>query len=200
MTQSPLAGFDSPWNWPELNSEEVDQLASDCAQQNDSTNLYKYFAVRRCLQLKAEIDAGSGFAVLSAVRACGTYELVMPDWLVYAFNRRYDAVLNFRAISWDDPLSFGKPYAKGTNANARQKARSLRYAIYNAVTDILKKEPGTAIDRILFDSIGETLHPPISGSLAERYYYELRDFLTESTSSENPTKSPKSLGEKNKPR
>lgn len=198
MTQSPLDGFDSPWDWPELTHGQFDQLLSDCGERKDSTNLNRYLAVRHCMQLKVEIDAGSGFAVLAAVRTCGTHGLTMPDWLVYAFNSRYDAVLNFRAISWDDALSFGKPYPKGTNTKARRKARLLRIAVHNAVTDIRKKEPDTAIDRILFDRVGELFH--ISGSLAETYFYDASELSATDGKKKHPMKLAKSLGEKNKPR
>ena len=159
----------NPWEWPDLMPEQVRELSESDPGTGPETPLFQYFAVRRCNDLRVEIDAGSGFAVLAAVRICGTHGLVMPEWLSYAFNRRYDAVLNCRASSWDDPMSFGKPYPKGTNIKARHKARMMRFAVLNAINDIRNKEKGAPIDKRLFERVGGQLF--IGATLAEEYYY-----------------------------
>lgn len=163
-----------PWGWPVLTDEQFTELVR--LQSNDKEYeqlLFQYFAVQYCNGLKGEIEkTGSGFAVLAAVRKCGERGLPMPIWLSYAFNQRYDAVLNFRATSWDDPLSFGKPYPKGTNRQARRKARMLRFGVLNAVNDILDAKPDTPINDDLFNRVGKALN--IGRTLAAELYSEAK--------------------------
>ena len=161
---------DDPWEWPDMVGDELIVL-SEMGSGPDAP-LSKYVAVRECLALKAEIDAGSGFAVLAAVHQCATRRLVMPDWLAMAFIRRYRAVLNLQALSWDDAASFGKPYPKGTNKSARRKARMLRFAVLNSVNQIISSEPQTAVNKALFARVGKPLG--IGGTLASELYYQAK--------------------------
>ena len=178
-----------PWEWAGMTEEEFvfhfvrDGLAGTASQ------LFQFFAVQHCIALREEVEEdGSGFAVLSAVRQCGTYGLVMPDWLVYAFNRRYDAVLNFRALSWDDPESFGRPYPKGTNRAAKRKKRVLSFAIFNDVRFFVESQPGTPIDKALFERVGG--EHAIGATLAEEYYRHAKALLQRI----NPAKTSKTAG------
>ncbi len=158
-----------PWQWPDLTTVELQKLSESDPGTGPDTPLFQYSATRWCNALRAKIDGGSGFAVLAAVRICATHGLVMPLWLVYAFNRRYDAVLSCRAASWDDPQSFGRPYPKGANIHARRKARLGRFAVFNAVHELLAMEPETPIDKDMFERIGGPLGLGIT--LTEEYYY-----------------------------
>ncbi|MBP8019396.1 MAG: hypothetical protein KAY82_05115 [Hylemonella sp.] len=162
----------SPWTWPDLTGKELAELGDMFPDNGPVDPFYQYIAVRDCNALKSKIEAGSGFAVLSAVRLCGTHGLVMPEWLAYAFNSRYYAVATYRALSWDDPKSFGRPYKKGTNIKARQKALHLRHKVSIAIHDILASEPETPIDKALFERVGEPL--AIGATLAEEYYYYVK--------------------------
>lgn len=132
--------------------------------------IYQATGACKVLDLKEAIDGGDGFSVLAAIRICVTNGLVAPEWLAYAFNRRYDAVLNYRAKSWDDPLSFGRPYPKGANLVARRKARAGQLAVWLSVVTRLKADPDTPIDKGLFEDIGRPLG--FGATLAEEYYYE----------------------------
>lgn len=161
-----------PWEWPELSKEEFKALAELHPLHSEwpPSKTQQYIAVRRCLvELKPEIEAGSGFAVLAAVQLCGTNGLPMPLWLVYAFNRRYHSVLQARADSWDSSESFGKPYPKGMHLNARRKERVLRFRVWIDVYDILNKEPDTPVDVALFERVGGPIG--LGASLASKYYY-----------------------------
>lgn len=149
-------------------------LSSD--QKKYEKLFFQYAAVQRCNSLRVEIEeTGSGFAVLAAVRQCGTFGLPMPVWLSCAFNRRYDAVLNFRATSWDSPLSFGKPYPKGTNQQARRKARVLRFGVLNAVKEILATQPDTPINDALFARVGKSLN--MGRTLTAELYSEAKSLM-----------------------
>ena len=172
-----------PWSWPalaELDAEQVRYLFPPGGDPVAERQFFQYFAVQRCKYLKTEIEkTGSGFAVLAAVRECGSCGLTMPDWLVYEFNRRYDAVLNMRSMSWDDPLSFGKPYPKGTTQSAKRKARLLEPQVWNALNLVLKMEPDTPIDKGLFERVGKPFN--IRSTLAEKYYYSAKKRLSNLT-------------------
>jgi hypothetical protein len=162
-----------PWQWPKLTSEEIARLSADPANEAPEGPLFQYMAVLECNELRKEIEssaATSGFAVLLAVRHCATHGLVLPDWLAYAFNRRFDSVLQCRASSWDDPISFGSPYPKGSHKNAMRKARIGRIAVHLAVGRRLEAAPETAIDKALFESVGKELG--YGSTLTSDYYYE----------------------------
>eukprot|EP01041_Mallomonas_annulata_P029531 gene29531-51547_t len=162
-----------PWEWAGMTVEEFDFHFVRDGHKGTDAQLFQFFAVQHCIALREEIEKDeSGFAVLGAVRQCGTYGLVMPDWLVYAFNRRYDAVLNFRALSWDAPESFGRPYPKGTNRVAQRKKRMLQFQVWNEVTRIRKMEPDTPIDGELFERVCGPLN--IRVTLASEYYYSVK--------------------------
>lgn len=122
----------SPWEWGELSADQVMNLSA-LTDAGPNGPLFQYAATRRCLALRGAVEAGDGFQILACVRQCGSHGLVMPDWLVSAFNSRFDAVLSGRAISWDDPLSFGRPYPKGTQKNAVAKRRRNRIAVWLAI-------------------------------------------------------------------
>lgn len=132
---------------------------------------------QRILGLKEEIDGGDGYAVLLAIRICVTNGLVAPEWLAYAFNRRYDAVNWCRAKSWDDPLAFGAPYPKGTNIAARRKARIGRIAVWDAIRKKFAATPDTAIDKGLFECVGKELG--FGATLTEEFYYQAKKMFGE---------------------
>lgn len=177
---------DDPWKWPDLTPDELQELArSTQFTASPDAPIYKYFAVRRCTALRDEIEGGSGFAVLAAVRICGTAGLVMPLWLVIEFNKRYTAVLDCRALSWDDPDSFGRPYAKGAHITAMRKERTLRFAVLNEVHSITQREPNTPIDKGLFERVGRPLG--LGATLTEEYYYRAKEVLGTVTAKKRKT-------------
>lgn len=159
-----------PWTWdyePHVVSFDLRILSS---VQNSPTFSDQYEAVKRVRKLRERIESnseGAGFDVLYCVMLCGTNNLVMPEWLSCAFNQRYYAVSKFRALSWDDELSFGKPYPKSTSLKATSKKMRLIPKVWLAVGAAL--EEGSKIDASLFESIGKNLN--IGKTLADDYYY-----------------------------
>ena len=166
-----------PWTW-DFESEDayLDLIALSSYQPGSPTYIDKYHAVKRVRALRDRIESnakGAGFDVLMCVRVCGANDLQMPLWLVHAFNRRFDAVLNVRALSWDDENSFGRPYPKSTNRAALRKKRKLMPAVWVKVAEGL--EGGRVVDASLFEDVGKALS--IGKTLAQNYYYSaLRDF------------------------
>ena len=172
MTESTTFPEGSPWDWGELQPEEVRQL-SEMTKVDDGPEglIFQYFAVRMVMSLRPGIEAGSGFDVLEAVAECARCGLVMPDWLAVAFLKRYRAVSQFRAKSWDDPLSFGSPYPKGTNIGAKKKARDKGLDLYLRVKSLRETSPEMALLEAL-ETVGKSMG--IGKTLAEEYFYAQR--------------------------
>lgn len=120
---------------------------------------------------------GDGCAVLAAIDLCVTRGLVAPDWLAHAFNRRYESVLKRQAKSWDDPLVFGSPYPKGYRLAAERKRRNMRGRVWDAVNKKIEECPDVAIGKVLFEEVGESLKPPLGGTLVGDYYYEHKKMM-----------------------
>lgn len=137
--------------------------------------LFQADGARKVESLRSSIENGDGFSVLAAIRICLNHGLVGPEWLSYAFNRRYDQVLNCRAASWDAPKAFGKPHKKGTHLNALRKRRGKCFAVLNAVNEIRAREASTPIDKALFERVGKRLG--LGSTLTEEYYYHAKNIL-----------------------
>jgi hypothetical protein len=157
----------NPWDWVNLTDSQVVHLAVLSDGTGPEQPIFQYGAVQRCYKLKAGVEAGNGFDILACVRTCGTNGLVMPLWLVYAFNKKYDAVLNLSAMSWSDPLSFGMPYPKGSTQAAMRKRRYKAMEVWNEV--VVRVKNGEKIDAGLFESVGKPLG--LGKTLTEEYYY-----------------------------
>lgn len=168
QVQPPLKIPADPWLWKKLDSEALSQLALQSLDSGPTSPVFQYAAVMRCNAQRVAVENGDGFAVLACVRTCGTSGLTMPDWLVFAFNRRYDAVLNCRAASWDDPMAFGSPYPKSTNLSALKKRRLGRVRMWNEVVQAVKA--GERVNKILFERLGEPYG--YGKTLAEELYRE----------------------------
>lgn len=168
-----VVGFD-PWAADFDAAIAADKLC-DLEIADPCRPIFQAAAAKQVEASRHAIDAGDGFAVLACIRLCVTHGLVAPEWLAYAFNRRYDTVLNCRADSWDSPLAFGRPYKKGTHLAALRKARTKRFAVWNAIDDIRKREPETPIDKGLFERVGGPLG--VGATLAEDFYYQAKRML-----------------------
>lgn len=165
-----------PWEWPDLAGSQIAELSS--YGTHPEAPVFQYFAVRKCLAMKASIEAGDGFATLEAVYICGNAGLKMPLWLSHVFNRKYMAVVSYLALSWDAPESFGRPYPKGTNKGARAKKRRLAIQVYQEVKRLLRERPGAAVGKSLFDEVGSRLG--LGATLAEEYYYSKKEYWSRS--------------------
>jgi hypothetical protein len=162
--------------------------------------LSQWFAAQAIKQECELIERGDGFAVLACVRRILTHGLVAPNWLSYAFNKRYDVVLNCLVDSWDDPKSFGRPYLKGRHLNSLRKERILKPQLLVIVLRILQANPQTPIDPALFESAGRRARPPVGKTEAERIYRKAKiEFNAFLNGQFNPAKRRKFAGIKRKP-
>jgi hypothetical protein len=163
----------SPWQWVGLDSNGVEQLILQSSDTGPTAPIFQYEAVLECNKQRAAIDSGDGFAVLACVRICGTHGLVMPGWLVDAFNRRYDAVLNCQVASWDHEQAFGAPYPKGKQLKRLRERRTLRVKIWLEIVAAVKCE--RAVDKELFEEVGERFG--LKETLTEELYREAISLL-----------------------
>lgn len=157
-----------PWN---STFSEAEALQGDSL--GPSSPLFQWVAAEEIKASRQAIEEGDGFAVLACIRKCVTHGLVAPEWLAYAFNRRYDAVVNFRAKSWDDPEAFGPPNKKHVRLAAERKRLVTEYQVWNMARDILAREPDAPIDAGFFERIGKAIKPPICKTLASEHYYRI---------------------------
>jgi hypothetical protein len=116
------------------------------------------WATAQDLQAARErIEAADGFAVLQAVADCALHGLVMPDWLVVLYLRRYRRVQRLHVVSWDDETAFGRPYPKNSQLAALRRRRDNRMKAVLAFKARLSREPERAIDKELWAEIGREI-------------------------------------------
>ncbi|MDO8335036.1 MAG: hypothetical protein Q7T35_10255 [Nitrosomonas sp.] len=156
-------------------------------ERNDSDPtlpIFQWFALHELDNLHARYKQGEKFALMLAIRQCANHDLVMPPWVATAYIKVFDVVLNCNSKDWNEV--FGNPIPKGAQLNALRQKRRLKFAVFNEVNDILKRDPSRAIDGILFDEVGEKFG--ISKTLADEYYYSVKKILPISIKNKNPTK------------
>lgn len=164
------------WSLNEAWAAEEVYLLENNGKSSPCSPFQQWHGLNELEHKRKFVEAGDGFEVLACIRICVTRGLIAPEWLAYAFNRRYDAVLTCKAKSWDDDASFGKPYKKGFNLRAARKKRKLMFAVWNEANHILKSNPETPIDEALFECIGKKFY--IGKTLASEYYYDAKKRLS----------------------
>lgn len=169
----------NPWK-ATLDEARSAQAVIDEGDMGPEGPVFQFAAAQRVNARRTAVDGGNGFAVLACIRDCVTHGLVAPEWLAYAFTRRYDAVLDCHVDSWDDPSSFGKPYPKGKQLLRTREDRIGRVLVWNAVVAAIQRDPTTPIDRGLFELVGKQLSQVVQdgkrlalgATRSERLYYE----------------------------
>ena len=115
------------------------------------------------------LTADGGCTVLQCMRLCAANRLTPPQWLADAFISRLSRVQEAEVASWDD--AFGRPWPPRTRLHAIREQRRLKRVVHAAVWEAVLNE-GRAVNRILFDEIGERREVAASGSTCEDAYYE----------------------------
>ena len=161
-----------PWTATLEEATEAN-LLSDLHDADPARPIFQLANAQMIESMRGETE-GSGFTVLACVRRCANHDLVMPEWLARAFIRRYDAVLNCLANSWDDPLAFGKPYP-GTHLSKLRAARTHRMDVYNRVNVAIQLNPKRALDVKLFREVGNEIG--LKPTTVQTYYYEAAKFM-----------------------
>lgn len=124
---------------------EVAELQPDADRSPDGA-IFQWAVAFDLTARREAIERGDGFDVLQAVAACAVQRLVMPDWLVRAFLRRYRAVQQLQVASWDAPEAFGPPYRKGSQLAAMRRRRDNRLRVAKAVREFVQAHPDQPLD------------------------------------------------------
>jgi hypothetical protein len=116
--------------------------------------------------LKEIFDGGGKWALLNAIYYCCLLKRPVPEWLQSAFIDAYESATGHEIKSWND--AFGRPHPKGTQLEKEK----LRRLVIARVWTLKTENPETAIDRGMFEQIGEELGIP--GSTIDGLYYDGR--------------------------
>ncbi|HEX5127460.1 MAG TPA: hypothetical protein VFW00_12020 [Rhodocyclaceae bacterium] len=132
--------------------------------------LFQWFALKDLEQQEKLFKQGEKFALMQALCICAQRDLPMPDWVSRAYLAAYYAVVNVRIEqnSWD--AVFGTPYPKNSTLSALRKRRHFKFRVFNEILNIRKTDPGTPIDAVLFERVGEKFG--LGKTLTEEYYYD----------------------------
>jgi hypothetical protein len=158
----PLAGLGKKLSkhtrkkWKQLN-EEMSAADKSWTGSIVRRPLQQFLAASRCLGLKSAIEKGDGGAVLEAVAQCAAHGLVMPAWLALEYVERYQRVVTGQCREWSSHLAFGPALSKGQNiAGLRARTRDAPWA-YDVAVNLLSENPHRAIDRALYEEIGDAI-------------------------------------------
>lgn len=102
-------------------------------------------------------EAGDGYMLMAAIRACAEHGLPMPQWAADAYAAAFDRIHRAEVRSWDEVL--GAPFPKSANLNTeRNKRNRLAVKVWNRAHEILASEPDAVIDASLFERVGAEFH------------------------------------------
>ena len=137
--------------------------------------LFRWIALGQIARLEKEFVAGSGFALMQAIRLCANHDLILPPWVADGFIRGFDKALNYRVRTWDE--AFGSPHPKGTNLFSARQRKAKRGRVFSRVTEILAADPKRAVDDGLFAEVGAQPDIALSKTVCNELYYEVRNAL-----------------------
>lgn len=161
-------------NWDQLMEEQDKWDALPPDERPRVSPVARYAALDILEQCRQRFEqSGDGWEILLAIRNCGVGDIPLPEWLKRAYIERFDRVLNAQLKSWDE--AFDPPYPKGAHLHRIRRDRQLRFAIYNAVSSILRTEPDTPVDEQLFDRVGRKF--AISKTKANDLYYQAKAMM-----------------------
>ena len=130
--------------------------------------IFQQAALHALDNLKSRFEAGDEFALLTAIRKCANFNIVMPEWVASAYIARYDRVHFCQVDSWDK--AFGRPYPKGVHVGKLRRRLELRFDVYNRIRKVLTREPDTPIDDGLFEKVGADVG--IGKTFCKELYYQ----------------------------
>ena len=112
------------------------------------------YAATFCLESKAAIESGDGFAVMEAIAQCAAHGLVMPAWLAVAFVGRYQRVVSGACKGWGEGDAFGSAIPKGKNLAGLVAVSTFASWAYEVATELLSTNSSRPIDVGLYEEIG----------------------------------------------
>ncbi len=165
--------FDPNWTFEQV----VDAQEEAEKQGMDRFNLkgpyWKWVGLHQLDDLEERFVKGEKFALMEALYICSSSDLPIPDWAAKAYTKCFNQVRWAYVGSWDE--AFGRPFEKGTHVAKIRRHDRLKVEVYIKLRRYLKNNPDVPIDEHLFELIGKEVG--ISRSLANKLYYEGKDFL-----------------------
>lgn len=157
-----------PWT---ASLDDVAAAYSDHVEPTLHNPLFQWAAAQRINELRADVDAGDGSAVLECIHRCISYGLPAPLWLVRAYNERYMRVARYETASWDD--AFGRPHPPHTRLTDLQRRHELKFPVALRVRALHAE--GSPIGGELFDKVGAEFG--ISRTVCSELYYAAKAIL-----------------------
>lgn len=124
------------------------------------------------LDLQRQYEQGDGNALIRAIRFCGHYELVMPEWVVQAFHTATNRWYRLEVKELGDAFDLAWP--KGKHLKAARKRRENRLKVYFRVKEL--SEQGESIGDELFERVASEYN--LNKSLAAELYYQAKRMST----------------------
>lgn len=165
-----------PWTATEEDMEDDEQIASKNVDAR--VRYWQWSYAQSILELKEQVEAGNGQALLECISKLLNGGLIAPQWLELAFNNCYHGVLGGQYLSWDDV--FGKPHPrmikrKRLEANRRDVKRMMRIGSFigGQVNNNISKSKAYEMAASKFD-----IEPRIAFDYYERYLNFIRIDIT----------------------
>jgi len=105
-----------------------------------------------------------------ALRHCVRNRLALPSWLERVLAQGFERLDRCEVLTLDD--CFGRWWKRGTHQHAERCKARHRKQVHAEAWRLLQADPSRPIARPLFDEIGGAREIAISGSAAEKRYYE----------------------------
>lgn len=135
----------------------------------EKQSIQRWIMAMNVKEARPAIEKGSGHAVLFAVNECLRAGLIAPKWLAEAFGKRFKAVDNLEARSWDDDKAFGKPL-DGAQIGRVAERREAASRVHNAVSTLRAAEMPTG--DALWDAAAEELG--MSAGYVKKVYSQVK--------------------------
>lgn len=122
-------------------------------------HLTRLSACERCLELRPEVEAGNGAAVMEAVAQCVQAALTVPGWLAAQFLRRFATVARGMAKSWEAPNAFGSAFPRATNIAGVFARENVARTAYFEALKLLAEDPEQALFAAFYDELSDRIGP-----------------------------------------
>lgn len=127
-------------------------------------------------EMRQQFYAGDRSRLIAAIRYCGRYKLVMPEWVVDEFHKGTNDWFAYRVKEIGESLDLTWKETYGSrHINALKKRRSLKHTVYFRVRELHADGMGLPISDEVFDIVGKELN--IGKTLASEYYYAAKQGL-----------------------
>lgn len=119
---------------------------------------------------RESFESGNKWSLMQAIMVSAQERRALPEWASKAYIAAFETCRTGAAKSWDDV--FGKPYPLGAHHAAVTKRHRVQWHLFRSVKEMLKDNPGMAIDDGIFEAIGKEFG--VGKTLAKKFYYDAK--------------------------